>query len=32
LHSNHFENVKSSKVFLDPNLILAHSAMTKHKK
>ena len=27
-----FENVKSSKVFLDPNLILAHSAMTKHKK
>ena len=26
-----FENVKSSKVFLDPNLILAHSAMTKHK-
>jgi aspartate racemase len=26
-----FENVKSSKVFLDPNLILAHSAMFKHK-
>ena len=26
-----FENVKSSKVFLDPNLILAHSAMSKHK-
>ena len=26
-----FENVKSSKVFLDPNLILANSAMTKHK-
>jgi len=26
-----FENVKSSKLFLDPNLILAHSAMTKHK-
>ena len=26
-----FENVKSSKVFLDPNLILAHSAMYKHK-
>ncbi len=27
-----FESVKSSKVFLDPNLILAHSAMVKHKK
>ena len=27
-----FKNVKSSKVFLDPNLILAHSAMVKHKK
>ena len=27
-----FENVKSSKIFLDPNLILAHSAMVKHKK
>ncbi len=26
-----FKNVKSSKVFLDPNLILAHSAMLKHK-
>ena len=26
-----FKNVKSSKVFLDPNLILAHSAMAKHK-
>jgi aspartate racemase len=26
-----FENVKSSKIFLDPNLILAHSAMIKHK-
>ena len=26
-----FENVKSSKLFLDPNLILAHSAMVKHK-
>ena len=26
-----FENVKSSKVFLDPNLILAHSAMIKYK-
>ena len=26
-----FENVKSSKVFLDPNLILAHSAMVKYK-
>ena len=26
-----FKNVKSSKVFLDPNLILAHSAMFKHK-
>jgi len=26
-----FENVKSSKIFLDPNLILAHSAMLKHK-
>jgi len=27
-----FKNIKSSKVFLDPNLILAHSAMIKHKK
>ena len=26
-----FEDVKSSKVFLDPNLILAHSAMIKYK-
>ena len=26
-----FKNVKSSKLFLDPNLILAHSAMLKHK-
>ena len=26
-----FKNIKSSKVFLDPNLILAHSAMEKHK-
>ena len=26
-----FKNVKSSKVFLDPNLILAQSAMNKHK-
>ena len=26
-----FKNVKSSKVFLDPNLILAHSAMVKYK-
>ncbi len=26
-----FKNVKSSKVFLDPNLILAHSAMVKNK-
>ena len=26
-----FKNVTSSKVFLDPNLILAHSAMVKHK-
>ena len=27
-----FKNIKSSKIFLDPNLILAHSAMAKHKK
>jgi len=27
-----FKNIKSSKVFLDPNLILAHSAMAKHIK
>ncbi len=26
-----FKNIKSSKIFLDPNLILAHSAMSKHK-
>ena len=26
-----FKNIKSSKLFLDPNLILAHSAMIKHK-
>ena len=26
-----FKNVKSSKIFLDPNLILAHSAMVKQK-
>ena len=26
-----FKKIKSSKVFLDPNLILAHSAMIKHK-
>ena len=27
-----FKNIKSSKVFLDPNLILAQSAMLKHNK
>jgi len=27
-----FKNIKSSKIFLDPNLILANSAMKKHKK
>ena len=27
-----FKNIKSSKVFLDPNLILAHSAMIKYNK
>jgi aspartate racemase len=27
-----FQNVKSSKIFLDPNLILANSAMTKNKR
>ena len=27
-----FKKIKSSKVFLDPNLILAHSAMIRHKK
>ena len=26
-----FSNVKSSKIFLDPNLILANSAMSRHK-
>ena len=26
-----FKNVKSSKIFLDPNLILANSAMAKHR-
>ena len=25
-----FKNIKSSKIFLDPNLILANSAMKKH--
>ena len=27
-----FKNVKTSKIFLDPNLILAHAAMKKYKK
>ena len=27
-----FKNIKSSKVFLDPNLILANSAMKKQKR
>ena len=27
-----FKNIKSSKIFLDPNLILANSAMKKHNK
>ena len=27
-----FKNVKSSKIFLDPNLILANSAMKKYKR
>ena len=27
-----FNNVKSSKIFLDPNLILANSAMSKHNR
>ena len=27
-----FKNIKSSKIFLDPNLILAHSAMRKYSK
>ena len=26
-----FSNIRSSKIFLDPNLILANSAMSKHK-
>ena len=26
-----FKNIKSSKIFLDPNLILAHSAMSKYR-
>ena len=27
-----FRNIKSSKIFLDPNLILANSAMKKYKR
>ena len=27
-----FKNIKSSKIFLDPNLILANAAMKKYKK
>jgi len=27
-----FKNIKKSKIFLDPNLILAHAAMQKYKK
>jgi aspartate racemase len=27
-----FSDVRSSKIFLDPNLILANSAMAKHKR
>ena len=27
-----FKNIKTSKIFLDPNLILAHSAMKKYKR
>ena len=27
-----FTNIKSSKIFLDPNLILAYSAMKKHSR
>tara|TARA_Y200000002_G_scaffold240039_1_gene198325 strand:- start:802 stop:1548 length:747 start_codon:yes stop_codon:yes gene_type:complete len=27
-----FENIKKSKIFLDPNLILAHAAMKKYKR
>ena len=26
-----FKNIKTSKIFLDPNLILAHAAMKKYK-
>ena len=26
-----FSNIRSSKIFLDPNLILANSAMAKHR-
>ena len=29
---NSFENIKKSKIFLDPNLILAHAAMKKYKR
>jgi aspartate racemase len=27
-----FKNIKTSKIFLDPNLILAHAAMKKYKR
>ena len=27
-----FKNIKTSKIFLDPNLILAHSAMKKYRR
>tara|TARA_Y100001958_G_C20752332_1_gene236095 strand:- start:155 stop:553 length:399 start_codon:yes stop_codon:yes gene_type:complete len=27
-----FKKIKTSKIFLDPNLILAHAAMKKHRK
>ena len=27
-----FKKIKTSKIFLDPNLILAHAAMKKYKK
>ena len=27
-----FENIKKSKIFLDPNLILAHAAMKKYRR
>ena len=30
--NNSFKNIKTSKVFLDPNLILATAAMKKYKK